>query len=346
MRRDIFVSDKLNEKIRKPFIFISWKHDPYVKVLIEKLVAYLESRGINVVWDEGNLAPNERLEKFQQLIISNRCYKVLVISTKNYLDSIEDTTTGVGKEYDYISDHYSENPKKYYAITVNNDRSYVCSLLSSALSADISNHSEIAEGCALGQNDNLADPKYNELVDVCEKINIAIDEHKYEQAFKLTTEAKELISDLEISKSTKCQILNSRILCYLSGASMFENINDEVNELYKSASSSNYLSKSTQAVCLLNCSKVFQKLGNNECYLDAAEKASNRAEKNALRDSYDYHTNYAIALYENDRMIEATRLMKLSYESFLDAFKDKEPSDEDICTWIKLNETFIRNNRC
>lgn len=91
-------------KIEKPTVFISYCWSPKEnKDRVDKLVAQLQSDGVDVLYDQNTLKPGHDMISFMERLATNtKIKKVLVICNKDYVEKANSRTGGVGTESEII----------------------------------------------------------------------------------------------------------------------------------------------------------------------------------------------------------------------------------------------------
>ena len=95
------------ERVKYPFVFLTYATENYgtANDLYNKLL----SKGVNVIFDEGGLEGGASLREFEQLILHDNCYKVLIIFDSNYKRRIDEKTGEVWEEFCLIRDSFCDD---------------------------------------------------------------------------------------------------------------------------------------------------------------------------------------------------------------------------------------------
>lgn len=108
--------------VGNPKVFISYAWEDDIQKWVEKLAENLRSDGVDVMIDQWEVHPGDRLLQFMETSISSSDY-VLIICTPKYKIKADCREGGAGFEGDIISSeqYYKGNPRKFIPLLKKGD---------------------------------------------------------------------------------------------------------------------------------------------------------------------------------------------------------------------------------
>lgn len=308
----IGLSDEINEKIKKDFVFVSYAHgvsDDYVHTL----VARLRDEGVNVIYDEGGLPPGVDLQEFQLLILNHKCKKVLIIFDKIYFEKVGKQEGNVSVEYSYIRGNLSRNPTKYVPIVADESKN-ICDPFQTKIYIKISDFDDILDVCKASKSKLVKPEVFKEKLD---EINRLYEEENYSAAFEICNKLMTSRLSDEISSEELASFYSHSICIKLINYStMNDPIFDTSLKGLVSLLDTDGESIEKYSRYAYNCGLYYSKLND----MDAAHKYSYSAYENAQNCNCSFYYYYGIllahVLYKTKKYSEADDLLEEAEKLF------------------------------
>ena len=335
-----YLPEEIRNIVLSPFAFISYCHDnSEIVERVQKLVAYLKSKDIPVVYDGGGLQPGAEITQFENLIYDDNCKKVLVICDKCYEKKIDECSGGVWQEYIKINNDYQKNRLKYIPLKVDAMLSLFSGKRSILFDHSFENSFDEIENALreikrkdkcyfnwehFGKRYKKADDKYVE--------------GDFEAALENVKEIIDECSDVRnVPNEYIAKVYKLYLLCFLALSQMedFCYALKIADNLYKLISKDKSLPKLEIYYC--NCTLVYR-IQNKKSrkYLECAELSYEYAKENKRNDMSYFSCLYATALYDTNQFSKAYKLIKIALDYFYKENPELNLSEDKKRLYIQI----------
>lgn len=327
------LSEEINERIKKDFVFVSYAHGISDDV-VSSLVNRLRTEDVNVVYDEGGLPPGVDLQEFQLLILNQKCEKVLIVFDQIYNDKISRQEGNVSVEYSYIRKNLSRNSTKYVPV-IADDSKYICDPFRSKVYIKITDFNAILDVCKTRKSKII---KLNEFKRKLEEINKLYENENYSAAFEICNKLMTARFSDDISNEELASFFSHSICIKLRN---YNTMNDMFFDTSLKALAS-LLDTSDKSIekysrYAYNCGLFYSKLND----MDSAYKYSLSAYENARNRKCSFYYYYGILLayilYKIERYDEANRYLDEAEKLF------KKDDKKDLKREFKNNVSVVED---
>lgn len=330
---------EIQKRVKKPFVFVTYCHDDtstYDRV--QELVSYLRRQNINIVYDEGGLAPGVDLIQFENLILSDNCKRVLVVSDRSYLYKVKNQMGGVWREYFNMSNEYDSHIDKYVPLVVDT----IIPIFTGKIYIPFKDNNEFNNIASTlidfkFVNDNRVKSKinidklFNDASELCDKGNYSAAWNKVNQAIDL------YMAQNRIVKANLSKLYNLKLAIGIYKADI-EEISSIVNKLKTLISGANRIDAEKRAVYFGNCALAYRMINKNgDEYEECAKRAYTIVRKYGIDDDGYYACLYSTALYDTQQYSAAYKIANEALEEFEKVHGDKTNySKNDYIMYAKI----------
>lgn len=307
-------TNTVKEIIKKRFVFVSYSGKNFA--LTNELYNHLIDEGINVVFDEGGLEGGANLRWFEQLILDDNCYCVLMVFDKTYLRKLKKKEGEVWNEYCYVSDHFVDKSEKK-CIPVLCDGVKGCDLPNLFKDRDvydkISEWEKIANDCRDAEDHlNLTITQANYRYDLAEQMHESKD---YASCEKILVRIVKNLAKNDETASILAKSYSMLLGMYVNGAIIYD------RSVRKSLSALTSLIKE-KPICddkinlpkyALNCSRAYTKNNRHEEAIVFANLALEKARESGFMNLYYYECALSDAFKASKAINMAKEHIEKSY---------------------------------